>query len=248
MRKRQEVLFIDNSAKDFDEISASGYFHEYTLMHISDVMLLPVYMAGNKADLIIAEIEDPEFIDPIESLKSVLSNSSGAPVIVLSSIKNASCASRALETGADDYVRKPFDIKELLARVRKVLKRAEKLSSFENKENRKPEADAAGEAAGDKPYILVDIKGYSVMVDGKPVSMSPKEIELLYYLSSNAGRVITRDELLEKVWGFDYFGNTRTVDVHIKRLRDVLSKYMDDCPIKTVWGVGYKYSNEEESL
>ncbi|MBQ7153615.1 MAG: response regulator transcription factor [Clostridia bacterium] len=134
-----------------------------------------------------------------------------------------------LELGADDFVVKPFDMKELSARVKAVLRRYQ-----------------ANTAINDSSVIKFDnieicLKKYELKLKGKPVSVPPKELELIYYLASNYNRVFTRDQLLDKVWGFDYLGDSRTVDVHIKRLRKKLDGVSDKWVLKTVWGVGYKF-------
>jgi DNA-binding response OmpR family regulator len=134
-----------------------------------------------------------------------------------------------LELGADDFVVKPFDMKELSARVKAVLRRysahanqnEDEIIKFEN--------------------IEISLQKYELKLAGKPVDVPPKELELLYFLASNYNRVFTRDQLLDKVWGFDYLGDSRTVDVHVKRLREKLEGVSDKWILKTVWGVGYKF-------
>lgn len=154
---------------------------------------------------------------------------SKVPIIMLSAKDETIDKVLGLELGADDYITKPFEPKELLARVKAVLRRG-----------------APDEESGEKPLtflgLSIDLTSYEVVFDGKPVQMPPKELELLYFLAKNQNHVFTREQLLEKVWGFDYFGDSRTVDVHIKRLREKLP----DCEqfgwiIRTVWSVGYKF-------
>nr|WP_297171788.1 response regulator transcription factor [uncultured Agathobaculum sp.] len=135
-----------------------------------------------------------------------------------------------LEMGADDYIVKPLEMPEVIARVRAVFRRMapddapEKLS-FDN--------------------LVIDKQAYDLVIKGKRVDAPPKEIELLYYLASSPNRVFTRAQLLDDVWGFDYFGDTRTVDVHVKRLREKLEGVSDKWELKTVWGVGYKFETKE---
>jgi DNA-binding response OmpR family regulator len=133
-----------------------------------------------------------------------------------------------LEMGADDYVVKPFEVKELLARVHAVMRRA--AGESEPKEKR---------LSFDR--LTVNLDFYELIVDGKRVDTPPKEMELLYHLAASPNRVYTRNQLLDEVWGFDYFGDSRTVDVHIKRLREKLEGVSDKWLLKTVWGVGYKF-------
>ena len=129
-------------------------------------------------------------------------------------------------SGADDYIAKPFDSNELIARIKAVLRRSA------------PAADQ--EKAIVLPDLSISLENYSVILDGIQLEMPPKEIELLYFLASHAGKVFTREQLLEQVWGFDFFGDSRTVDVHVKRIREKLGE-RQSWQLKTVWGVGYKF-------
>ena len=134
-----------------------------------------------------------------------------------------------LELGADDFIVKPFDMKELSARIKAVLRRYSAHTKTSDDEVVKFE------------NIEISLKKYELKLSGKAVDIPPKELELLYFLASNCNRVFTRDQLLDKVWGFDYLGDSRTVDVHVKRLRDKLEGASDKWVLKTVWGVGYKF-------
>lgn len=134
-----------------------------------------------------------------------------------------------LELGADDYVVKPFDAKEIVARIKAVMRRTGKTAPENN----------IKEVSFDK--LIVNMTKYELKVDGKAVDTPPKELELLFHLASNPNRVYTRDQLLDEVWGFEYYGDSRTVDVHVKRLREKLEGVSDKWTLKTVWGVGYKF-------
>ena len=134
-----------------------------------------------------------------------------------------------LELGADDYVSKPFDTKEVIARIKAVLRR----SSESDKSSQ------VQEVRFDK--LVINLTNYELVVDGKRIDTPPKELELIYHLASNPNRVYTRDQLLDEVWGFDYYGDSRTVDVHVKRLREKLENVSENWCLKTVWGVGYKF-------
>lgn len=154
--------------------------------------------------------------------------SSSVPIIMLTAKSDTFDKVLGLELGADDYMTKPFEAKELLARVKAVLRRSETAESLNIKEV-------------EFEKLSVNIENYEMKINGEQVDAPPKEIELLYFLASNPNRVYTREQLLEEVWGFDYFGDSRTVDVHIKRLREKLEVADAEWQLKTVWGVGYKF-------
>ena len=137
-----------------------------------------------------------------------------------------------LELGADDYIVKPFDPKEIVARIKAVLRRTHVSAATERK-------------LVEYDKLSINLTNYEMKVDGKIVSTPPKELELIFHLASNPNHVFTRDQLLDEVWGFDYYGDSRTVDVHIKRLREKLEGVSDKWALKTVWGVGYKFDTVE---
>lgn len=157
---------------------------------------------------------------------------SQTPIIMLTAKSETEDKVNGLKQGADDYITKPFEMKEVLARIEAVLRR----SGIEpEKSRRRLEFDK----------LVIDMDAFELTVDGKKVPTPPKEMELLYHLASTPNRVYTRNQLLDEVWGFDYFGDTRTVDVHIKRLREKLEGVSDQWTLKTVWGVGYKFEVKE---
>ncbi len=158
---------------------------------------------------------------------------SNCPIIMITAKGETFDKVLGLELGADDYVVKPFDTKEIVARIKAVMRRTGKNTS---------EGDVK-EVRYDK--LVVNMTKYELKVDGKIVDTPPKELELLYHLASNPNRVYTRDQLLDEVWGFEYYGDSRTVDVHIKRLREKLEGVSDQWSLKTVWGVGYKFEVKE---
>jgi len=155
---------------------------------------------------------------------------SDVPIIILTAKGETIDRVSGLEMGADDYIVKPLEMAEVIARVRAVFRRIA------------PE-DAPGKIAFDN--LVIDKQAYDLVIRGKRMDAPPKEIELLYYLASSPNRVFTRAQLLDDVWGFDYYGDTRTVDVHIKRLREKLDGVSDKWQLKTVWGVGYKFETKE---
>ena len=149
------------------------------------------------------------------------------PIIMLTAKGETIDKVAGLEMGADDYIVKPFEMKELLARINAVLRRSEI-----------PD-DTHKRLVFDK--LVIDLDSYELIVDGKKIDTPPKELELLYHLAATPNRVYTRNQLLDEVWGFDYFGDSRTVDVHVKRLREKVENVSDQWALKTVWGVGYKF-------
>ena len=165
---------------------------------------------------------------------SEVRKTSNVPIIMLTAKGETFDKISGLEMGADDYVTKPFEVKELMARIHAVMRRTEPENAPHTAEKR---------LVFDK--LVIDLDSYELIVDGKRVDAPPKEMELLYHLASSPNRVFTRNQLLDEVWGFDYFGDSRTVDVHIKRLREKLEGVSDKWSLKTVWGVGYKFESVE---
>lgn len=156
---------------------------------------------------------------------------SSVPIIMLTAKGETTDKITGLDMGADDYVTKPFDVKELIARVHAVMRRSDNDGPAEKK------------LTFDK--LIINLDSYELVVNGVKVDTPPKEMELLYHLAASPNRVFTRNQLLDEVWGFDYFGDSRTVDVHIKRLREKLEGVSDKWCLKTVWGVGYKFEVTE---
>ena len=156
---------------------------------------------------------------------------SQVPIIMLTAKGEVFDKVLGLELGADDYVVKPFEAKEVVARIKAVLRRSGQ------------QGEAVKEVKYDK--LSINLTNYELKVNGVQVDTPPKEMELIYHLASNPNRVFTRDQLLDEVWGFDYYGDSRTVDVHVKRLREKLEGVSDKWALKTVWGVGYKFEVKE---
>ena len=183
---------------------------------------------SDKPDMVLLEVMMP-VMDGWEVCKEIRAESD-VPIIMLTAKGETADRVSGLEMGADDYIVKPLEMPEVIARVRAVFRRIapddapEKLT-FDN--------------------LVIDKQAYDLVIKGKRVDAPPKEIELLYFLASNPNRVFTRAQLLDEVWGFDYFGDTRTVDVHVKRLREKLEGVSDKWEVKTVWGVGYKFETKE---
>ena len=183
---------------------------------------------SDKPDMLLLDVMMP-VMDGWEVCREIRAESD-VPIIMLTAKGETADRVSGLEMGADDYIVKPLEMPEVIARVRAVFRRMapddapEKLS-FDN--------------------LVIDKQAYDLVIKGKRVDAPPKEIELLYFLASSPNRVFTRAQLLDDVWGFDYFGDTRTVDVHVKRLREKLEGVSDTWELKTVWGVGYKFETKE---
>ncbi|MCD7787102.1 MAG: response regulator transcription factor [Oscillospiraceae bacterium] len=177
-------------------------------------------------DLVLLDIMLP-VMDGWSELHEIRKDSQ-TPVIMLPAKSETPDKVNGLEQGVDDYITKPFEVKELLARIHAVMRRSDG-----------PEAKKSKRLEFEK--LVVDLDSYELIVDGKRVDTPPKELELLFHLASSPNRVFTRNQLLDEVWGFDYFGDSRTVDVHVKRLREKLEGVSDKWCVKTVWGVGYKF-------
>lgn len=177
-------------------------------------------------DMILLDVMMP-IIDGWQVCKEIRAESK-VPIIMLTAKSETFDKVMGLEMGADDYIAKPLEMREVIARIRAVFRR------FAPEDSEKISFDK----------LVVDKKAYDLVVDGKRIDAPPKEIELLYFLAQSPNRVFTRAQLLDDVWGFDYFGDTRTVDVHVKRLREKLEGVSEKWELKTVWGVGYKFETK----
>ena len=189
-------------------------------------------LAEEEPELILLDIMLPK-MDGWQVCREVRKKSS-VPIIMITAKGDTFDKVLGLELGADDYIVKPFDTKEVIARIKAIARRV----------GNSPEESEVKEVRYDK--LSVNMTRYELRVDGKVVDTPPKELELLFYLASNPNRVYTRDQLLDEVWGFEYYGDSRTIDVHIKRLREKLEGVSDKWSLKTVWGVGYKFESEED--
>ena len=178
-------------------------------------------------DLVLLDVMMP-VMDGWSVCKSIRAESQ-TPIIMRTAKGETDDKVTGLKSGADDYITKPFEMKEVLARIEAVLRRTSGVSA--EKKVRRLDFDR----------LSIDMDAFELIVDGKKVDTPPKEMELLFYLASSPNRVYTRNQLLDEVWGFDYFGDSRTVDVHVKRLREKLEGISDRWSLETVWGVGYKF-------
>ena len=181
--------------------------------------------------LVLLDIMMPQ-LDGIATMTR-LREKSNVPVILLTAKSEDTDKILGLNVGADDYVTKPFDTKEVVARIKAVLRRTA------------PASDTSDVKEVNYDKLSINLTNYEMKVNGVSVDTPPKELELIYHLASNPNRVFTRDQLLDEVWGFDYYGDSRTVDVHIKRLREKLEGVSDKWELKTVWSVGYKFETKD---
>ena len=203
----------------------------YTVVLAADGMEANEKFAAENPDIVLLDIMMPK-LDGWQVCRDIRKKSN-CPIIMITAKGETFDKVLGLELGADDYIVKPFEAKEVVARIKAVMRRTGKSSS----------ANDIKEVSYDK--LVVNMTKYELKVDGKVVDTPPKELELLYHLASNPNRVYTRDQLLNEVWGFEYYGDSRTVDVHIKRLREKLEGVSDKWRLKTVWGVGYKFEVKE---
>ena len=184
-----------------------------------------------KPDLILLDVMMPQ-LDGWQVCREIRKKSQ-CPIIMLTAKGEVFDKVLGLELGADDYVVKPFEAKEVIARVKAVLRRS---GAQDQKKTKEVSYDG----------LYINMENYELRVRGKQVDTPPKEMELIYHLASKPNRVYTRDQLLDEVWGFEYYGDSRTVDVHVKRLREKLDGVSDQWNLKTVWGVGYKFEVKDK--
>ncbi len=213
-----ELLRLYLEKEDFDAVIAS------------DGAMAVTMFDTEKPDLILLDVMMPR-LDGWQVCREIRKKSQ-CPIIMLTAKGEVFDKVLGLELGADDYVVKPFETKEVIARIKAVLRRS---GINEAKKQRQVEYEG----------LYINMENYELRVNGKVVDTPPKEMELIYHLASNPNRVYTRDQLLDEVWGFEYYGDSRTVDVHVKRLREKLDGVSDKWTLKTVWGVGYKFDVQD---
>jgi len=231
MISKQKILIVDDDVNIAELISLylTKECFDTRIVHNGEDALKE--FENYQPNLILLDLMLPG-IDGYEVCREIRKTSK-VPIIMLSAKGEVFDKVLGLELGADDYIIKPFDSKELVARVRAVLRRFNPI----------PEQDKEEKITGKYvkyPDLIINISNYSVQYYGKNIEMPPKELELLYFLASNPNQVFTREQLLDHIWGYEYFGDTRTVDVHIKRLREKIKDH-NDWSIATVWGIGYKF-------
>lgn len=231
MVKKQKVLIVDDDNNIAELISLYLTKECFETKIVNDGETALTATDSFKPNIIILDIMLPG-LDGYQVCREIRTNNS-VPIILLSAKGEIFDKVLGLELGADDYIEKPFDTKELVARVKAILRRCKMSPS------KKPTIDSK-EKIVEYSDLIINLTNYSVTYCGKSIDMPPKELELLYFLASTPNHVFTRDQLLEQIWGYEYVGDTRTVDVHIKRLREKVSDH-DAWSISTIWGVGYKF-------
>ena len=228
MVAKQKILIVDDDNNIAELISLYLTKECFETKIVNDGELALKEFQTFRPNLILLDLMLPG-IDGYQVCREIR-HTSDVPIIMLSAKGETFDKVLGLELGADDYIIKPFDSKELVARVRAVLRR------FQPKQA----AVVSDEKCATYPDLIVNLTNYSVTYMGKQVDMPPKELELLYFLASSPNQVFTREQLLDHIWGYEYIGDTRTVDVHIKRLREKI-KDNDNWALTTVWGIGYKF-------
>lgn len=230
MVMKQKILIVDDDENIAELISLYLTKECFDTMMVHDGEEALSAFETYQPNLVLLDLMLPG-IDGYQVCREIRTKSQ-TPVIMLSAKGEVFDKVLGLELGADDYIMKPFDSKELVARVKAVLRRYQPVKTEEQPESK-------GKCV-EYPGIVINLTNYSVMVDGNTVDMPPKELELLYFLASSPNQVFTREQLLDQIWGYEYIGDTRTVDVHIKRLREKIKDH-PSWSLGTVWGIGYKF-------
>ena len=230
MAGKQKILIGDDDNNIAELISLYLTKECYDTKIVNDGEQALIAFEHYKPNMLLLDLMLPG-IDGYQVCREIRAKSD-VPIIMLSAKGEVFDKVLGLELGADDYILKPFDSKELVARVKAVLRRFQPA---------KPEAYASVDIkCVEYPGLIVNLSNYSVTYDGQQIDMPPKELELLYFLASSPNQVFTREQLLDNIWGYEYVGDTRTVDVHVKRLREKI-KDKPTWRIATVWGIGYKF-------
>lgn len=227
----EKILVVDDDSNICELIRLYLEKEGYTVKIVNDGVSAVNAFKQENPDLMLLDIMLPK-LDGWQVCREIR-KFSDKPIIMLTAKGETFDKVLGLELGADDYMTKPFDTKEMVARIKAVLRRTGSSNT----------TDTAKEVNFEN--LSINLTNYEMKVNGTPVDTPPKELELIYHLASNPNRVFTRDQLLDEVWGFDYYGDSRTVDVHVKRLREKLEGVSNKWELKTVWGVGYKFETKD---
>lgn len=230
---KNKVLIVDDEANICELIRLYVEKEGYSAIIAADGARAVEKFTEEKPDIVLLDIMLPvkDGWQVCREIRAV----SDTPIIMLTAKGETFDKVLGLELGADDYIVKPFEPKELIARMKAVLRRAETRPAAQQESN--------GELVFDG--LRIGRETYEIYLDGKKIEMPPKEFELLYFLAKNKNKVYTRDQLLDEIWGYEFFGDSRTVDVHIKRIREKIESEGKNWQLKTVWGVGYKFEVSE---
>lgn len=239
MATKQKILIVDDDVNIAELISLYLTKECFDTLMVHDGEEAITSFSTYSPNLILLDLMLPG-IDGYEVCREIRRTSS-VPIIMLSAKGEIFDKVLGLELGADDYIIKPFDSKELVARVKAVLRRFHQVPASVVAETILPEQ--TGEYVS-YPDLIINISNYSVAYYGNTIEMPPKELELFYFLASHPNQVFTREQLLDHIWGYEYIGDTRTVDVHIKRLREKIKDH-SSWSLSTVWGIGYKFDNKK---
>lgn len=234
MVSKQKILIVDDDNNIAELISLYLTKECYDTRIVNDGEEALIAFEQYNPNLILLDLMLPG-IDGYQVCREIRAKSN-TPIIMLSAKGEIFDKVLGLELGADDYILKPFDSKELVARVKAVLRRYQPVV--------KTESLVVELKCVEYPDLIVNLSNYSVVYNGRPIDMPPKELELLYFLASSPNQVFTREQLLDHIWGYEYIGDTRTVDVHVKRLREKIKDHQS-WSIATVWGIGYKFEVSE---
>jgi len=229
MSSKQRILIVDDDVNIAELISLYLTKECFDTMMVHDGLQVLEAFDQYKPNLVLLDLMLPG-MDGYQICRELRSKSS-VPIIILSAKGEVFDKVLGLELGADDYLMKPFDTKELVARVKAVLRRFQTTKSDHQSTNTQ---------LVEFPDLVVSLSNYSVIYEGKKIEMPPKELELLFFLASSPNHVFTREQLLDHIWGYEYAGDTRTVDVHVKRLREKINDH-PGWSVATVWGIGYKF-------
>lgn len=230
--QKEKILVVDDDKNICELLRMYLEKEGYTVTMVHNGIDAVNAFASENPDLVLLDIMLPQ-LDGWQVCREIRKTSE-KPIIMLTAKDETFDKVLGLELGADDYVTKPFDTKEIVARIKAVLRRT----------SASKESEEMKEVRYDK--LTINLSNYEMTVDGKVVDTPPKELELIFHLASNPDRVFTRDQLLDDVWGFDYYGDSRTVDVHIKRLRDKLKGVSPEWELRTIWSVGYKFETHRK--
>ena len=230
-KKKKKILVVDDDTNICELLRLYLEKEGYVVKIVNDGVSAINAFKQENPDLTLLDIMIPK-LDGWQVCREIR-KFSDKPITMLTAKGETFDKVLGLELGADDYVTKPFDTKEVVARIKAVLRRTA------------PASDTSDVKEVNYDKLSINLTNYEMKVNGVSVDTPPKELELIYHLASNPNRVFTRDQLLDEVWGFDYYGDSRTVDVHIKRLREKLEGVSDKWELKTVWSVGYKFETKD---